>query len=96
MNLKGLIQRELCEGLTKDELADLVKVPRETVASILGDTFPYDRGIWEKWARYFRMEIDFIRTGDQISVSTSTRQQGNDYPSAGGQLEYARSEVVNG
>lgn len=86
MALKGLIQRELCEGLTEEELADLVKVPRETVANILSDTLPHDPAIWEKWARYFRMEMDFLRTGDHLGINLSTKQEGNNYPSAAGHI----------
>ena len=43
MDLKGLVHRELGEGLTEEELASTVGVSVETIANILADELPQDR-----------------------------------------------------
>ena len=63
MNLKGLIHRELGEGMTEKELASAIGVPLRTLANILTDKDPEDLAIWEQFARYFRMDADFLRSG---------------------------------
>ncbi len=63
MNLKGLVHRELGEGLTEEGLASAVGVSIRTIANILADKLPQDPAIWETFARYFRMDADFLRTG---------------------------------
>ncbi|HEV8326506.1 MAG TPA: S24 family peptidase [Nitrospiraceae bacterium] len=63
MNLKGLIHRELGEGLTEEELAGAVGVSVRTIADILADEFLEDPAIWEAFARYFRIHADFLRSG---------------------------------
>ena len=63
MNLKGLVHRELGEGLTEEGLASSVGVSIRTIANILADKLPQDPAIWEAFARYFRMDADFLRTG---------------------------------
>jgi SOS-response transcriptional repressor LexA len=63
MNLKGLIHRELGEGLTEEELASAVGVTVRTIANILADELPQDPAIWETFARYFRIHADFLRSG---------------------------------
>jgi SOS-response transcriptional repressor LexA len=63
VNLKGLIHRELGEGLTEEELASAVGVSGRTIANILADKVPQDPAIWETFARYFRMDADFLRAG---------------------------------
>ena len=63
MNLKGLIHRELGEGLSEKELASVVGVSVRTITSILADKFPQDPAIWEQFARYFRIHADFLRSG---------------------------------
>jgi peptidase S24-like protein len=63
VNLKGLVQRELGEGLTEEELASAVGVPVRTIANILVDELPHDPTIWEHFARYFRTHADFLRFG---------------------------------
>ena len=63
MNLKGLVHRELGEGLTEEELASAVGVSVRTIADILVDELPQDPTIWEQFARYFRMDADFLRSG---------------------------------
>ncbi|MDN5941500.1 MAG: S24 family peptidase [Nitrospira sp.] len=63
MNLKGLVHRELGEGLTEEELASAVGVSVETIANILTDELPQDRATWEHFARYFRVDVDFLQIG---------------------------------
>jgi transcriptional regulator with XRE-family HTH domain len=63
MNLKGLIHRELGEGLTEEELASAVGVSVRTIANILLDELPQDPAIWEQFAQYFRIHADFLRSG---------------------------------
>ncbi len=63
MNLKGLIHRELGEGLTEEELASAVGVTVRTIDNILADELPQDPAIWETFARYFRIHADFLRSG---------------------------------
>jgi len=66
MYLKGLVHRELGEGLTEEELASVVGVSTLTIANILADKLPHDTAIWEKFARYFAMDADFLRTGGPL------------------------------
>jgi hypothetical protein len=56
MNLKGLIHRELGEGITEMELAFAIGVSLRTLDNILADKFPEDPATWEKFAKYFRMD----------------------------------------
>jgi len=63
VNLKSLVQRELGEGLTEEELASAVGVSVRTIANILVDELPQDPAIWEHFARYFRTHADFLRFG---------------------------------
>jgi SOS-response transcriptional repressor LexA len=63
VNLQSLVHRELGEGLTEEELASAVGVSSRTIANILADELPEDPAIWERFARYFRMDAEFLRTG---------------------------------
>jgi len=63
VNLKGLVHRELSEGVTERELASVVGVSIRTIGDILADKLPEDPAIWETFARYFRIEADFLRAG---------------------------------
>jgi SOS-response transcriptional repressor LexA len=63
VNLKGLVHRELGEGLTEEELASAVGVSVPTIAKILVDELPQDPAVWETFARYFRIHADFLRSG---------------------------------
>ena len=49
--------------MTEKELASAVKVPARTIANILAGKLPHDAVIWERFARYFRLDADFLRTG---------------------------------
>jgi SOS-response transcriptional repressor LexA len=63
VDLKGLVHRELGEGLTEAELASAVGVSERTIADILVDDLPPDPAIWETFARYFRIHADFLQSG---------------------------------
>lgn len=75
MNLKGLVYRELGEGLTEKELAKLIEVPSREIGNILSDRLPKDPTIWKKFARYFRMDIDLLR-GDRSLSATEPHGNG--------------------
>lgn len=86
MNLKGLVHRELGEGLTEAELASAVEVSVRTIANILAGKLPHDRAVWEKFARYFRMDVDFLRTGEVAHTKTTVELPGITHHSAAGQI----------
>ena len=85
MNLKSLVHRELGEGMTEKELASVVGVPLRTIASILIGRDPQNPATWEKFAKYFRLSADFLRTGEsahtrtrvELSVSTAHSAAGH-------------------
>lgn len=70
MNLKGLLHRELGEGMTEEQLASTVGVPVRTIVAILNGRDPQNRAVWEKFAKYFRMTVDFLRTGESAHTRT--------------------------
>ena len=86
MNLKGLVHRELGEGLTEEELASAVGISVRTIANILADELPQDPAIWEQFARYFRMDADFLRTGGPPYSEGLFELTGSTHPSAVGQM----------
>jgi hypothetical protein len=43
--------------------ASVVGVPVETIENILANEPPQDHAIWEHFARYFRINVDFLHTG---------------------------------
>ena len=86
MNLKGLVHRELGEGLTEEELASAVGVSVRTIANILADELPQDPAIWEQFARYFRMDADFLRTGGPPYPEGLFELTGSTHPSPLGQM----------
>jgi SOS-response transcriptional repressor LexA len=63
VNVKSLILWELDEGMTEKEVASAVGVHLQTINNILAGKFPKDPASWEKFARYFRMDVDELRTG---------------------------------
>ena len=63
MDLKGLVHRELGEGMTEEGLASTAGVSVEIIANILADELPQDRTTWEHFARYFRVDVDFLQIG---------------------------------
>ncbi|HEU4685989.1 MAG TPA: LexA family transcriptional regulator [Nitrospira sp.] len=86
MNLKGLVHRELGEGMTEKELAEAVGVPLRTLTNILAGRNPRDRAVWDKFARYFRMDVDFLRTGDPAHARRMVELPGNTRHSAAGEI----------
>ncbi|MDF0642650.1 MAG: LexA family transcriptional regulator [Nitrospira sp.] len=86
MNLKGLVHRELGEGLTEKELASAVAVSERTIENILAGRLPHDRTTWEKFARYFRMDVDFLRTGESTHARTTVELPGSTHHSAAGEI----------
>ena len=70
MDLKGLVQREICEGMTEEQVASSVGVPLRALTELLTGKKPQARAIWEKFARYFRMHVDFLRTGESTYART--------------------------
>lgn len=76
MNLKGLVCRELGEGLTEKELAAAVGVAPRTIIKILADRLPKDPAIWKKFAKYFRMDADFLRIGRLVSAMETSGSEG--------------------
>jgi SOS-response transcriptional repressor LexA len=86
MNLKSLAHRELGEGLTEKELASLIQVPLRTLSKILADKDPEDPAIWEKFARYFRMDVDVLRTGEPVRLGRAQGIPGSIRHSAAGEI----------
>lgn len=86
MNLKGLIHRELGEGMTEKELALAVQVPQRTVVNILAGKDPKDPAVWEQFARYFRMDVDFLQTGQSAQAKTMVEFPGSPSHSAAGHM----------
>ena len=86
MNLKGLVHRELGEGLTEEELASAVGVSTQTIANILIDKLPQDPAIWENFARYFRIDADFLRVGGPPLPHGIFELSGSTHHSPAGQM----------
>jgi SOS-response transcriptional repressor LexA len=76
MNLKGLIHRELGEGLTEKELATAVGVSPRTIDRILANKPPNDPAVWHQFAKYFRMDADFLRAGGPRQAAGRSRKAG--------------------
>ena len=86
MNLKCLVHRELSEGLTEKELASVVGVSVRTIANILIGRLPHEPAIWDKFARHFRMDIDFLRTGVSAPTRTIVEMPRSSHHSAAGEI----------
>jgi SOS-response transcriptional repressor LexA len=86
MNLKSLIHRELGEGMTEKELASAVGVPLRTLVNILAGKDPQVPAIWEQFAGYFRMDVDFLRTGKSAHARTTLEFPGSASHSAAGHI----------
>ncbi|HJT19028.1 MAG TPA: LexA family transcriptional regulator [Nitrospira sp.] len=86
MNLKGLVHRELGEGMTEKELAEAIGVPLRTLTNILSGRNPRDHAIWDKFAQYFRMDADFLRTGEPAHARTTVELPENSRHSAAGDI----------
>jgi len=86
VDLKGLVHRELSEGLTETELASAVGVSVQTIDNILVDEVPPDPEIWEQFARYFRIHADFLRSGGPPHAEELFELTENTHPSAIGPM----------
>jgi SOS-response transcriptional repressor LexA len=80
VNLKRLIYRELGEGLTEKDLALAVGVTPRTIANILADRIPKNPAVWKRFAKYFRMDVDFLRTGRVLSLTKPSGKKGAALP----------------
>ena len=82
MDLKGLVHRELGEGLTEEELASTVGISVKTIANILADELPQDRTTWEHFARHFRVDVDLPRRAGScyVRVCFTRRRQSTRLP----------------
>jgi Peptidase S24-like len=63
VHLKGLVHRELGEGVAVEELASAVGVSVRTIADILADELPQEPALWEQFAQYFHIPADLLRSG---------------------------------
>ncbi|HKT36059.1 MAG TPA: XRE family transcriptional regulator [Nitrospira sp.] len=84
MNLKSLVHWELSQGMTEEQLASAVGVPLRTVTNILATKEPQSRTTWEKFGKYFRMHVDFLRTGE--SAYAKSRRELSSRTSAAGHI----------
>ena len=84
MNVKGLVYLELDEGMTEQELASAIGVSSQTIKNILADKFPEDPANWDAFARYFRMDVDKLRTGGSThSITILNLSESTDHSAAG-------------
>ena len=80
VNVKGLLLRELGEGMTEKELVSAIDVSPRMLKNILADKFPKNSASWDKFAKSFRMDVDVLRTGGSthsitvLNVSDRTLQ----------------------
>lgn len=86
MNLKSLVHRELGEGMTTKELASSVQVPVRILTKILSNKDPQDPAVWQKFARYFRMDVDVLRTGVPSGLGRAHELPGTTPRSAAGHV----------
>ena len=86
MNLKSLLHREIGEGMTEAQLASTVGVPLQTIVAILNGWDPESPTMWENFAKYFRMNEDFLRTGGSAHARTSVELPGSATHSAAGHI----------
>ena len=49
--------------MTEEELASVIEVSPQTLTNIIANEFPEDPAIWDKFTRYFRMDMDVLQTG---------------------------------
>lgn len=84
MNLKSLVHWELSQGMTEEQLASAIGIPLRTLTNILTNKEPHTRAIWEQFGKYFRMHVDFLRTGE--SRYAKTRRELSSRPSPAGRI----------
>jgi SOS-response transcriptional repressor LexA len=80
----------LAEGLTEKDLALAVGVTPRTIFNILAERVPKDPAVWRKFAKYFRMDVDFLRTGRVLSFTEPSDKEGR-----GLALQMRRVPLVN-
>lgn len=73
MNLQNLLRREIAEGMTEEQVASTAGVSMRALTNILTGKPPQSRAILEKFARYFRMDLEFLRTGEPTTHSAAGR-----------------------
>ena len=73
MDLQNLLRREIGEGMTEEQVASMVGVPLRALTDILTGKYPQSLAIWEKFAKYFRMDPEFLRTGESTACSAAGR-----------------------
>ncbi len=49
--------------MTEEELASAIEVSPQTLTNIIANEFPEDSAVWDKFTRYFRMDVDVLQTG---------------------------------
>jgi SOS-response transcriptional repressor LexA len=86
MDLKNLIHWELCEGMTEEQLASAVGVSPKTLAGILAGKDPKSPAIWDQFGRYFRMEVELLRTGEAKHGRSRVELPGRPSHSAAGDI----------
>lgn len=86
MNVKSLLLWELDEGMTEKELASTIGVPLQTINNILAGQFPKDSATWGKFARYFRVDVDLLRTGGSTHSITMIVLSDRTLQSAAGRI----------
>ena len=74
MSLRNLMQYQLSEGLTEQELAKDIGVSKFTIHRILRGRDPKSPDIWKKLARYFHMDMDLLRFG-KLDLATFHKEK---------------------
>lgn len=72
--------------MTEQDLALATGVSVRTLDKILADQSPGDLATWKKFAKYFRMNVEFLRTGESAQVVTILDRPGHTQRSAAGHL----------
>jgi SOS-response transcriptional repressor LexA len=65
-----MIYKELSEGLSEDELGDSIGVGPTVIKEILAGDIPTNPSIWNKFASYFRVDLDALRFGKSKSPTS--------------------------
>ena len=73
MDLQTLVRREIGEGMTEEQIASTAGISLRALKNVLTGKHPQSRAIWEKFARYFRMDLEFLRSGELTARSTAGR-----------------------
>ena len=63
-----------------------MRVSPRTLRKILAGKDPHDLAIWEQFARSFRMDVDFLRTGESAQAHTMVELPGRASHSAAGHI----------